>query len=73
MKKRRNRLLAILLILGFIMGEFSDLPSASAAQTKKVYQGEGYQITVEEQSSWQDGSVAEVVVENTGSRVIRNW
>ncbi len=73
LKKRRNRLLAILLILGFIMGEFSDLPSASAAQTKKVYQGEGYQIIAEEQSSWQDGSVAEVVVENTGSRAIRNW
>lgn len=73
MKKRRNRLLAILLILGFILGEFSDLPSARAAETKKVYQGEGYEITVEEQSSWQDGLVAEVVVENTSSRTIRNW
>lgn len=65
--------MAILLILGFILGEFSGLPSARAAETKKVYQGEGYEITVEEQSSWQDGSVAEVVVENTSSRTIRNW
>lgn len=73
LKKRKNRLLALLLILGFIMGEFSGLPSARAAETKKVYRGEGYEITVEEQSSWQDGSVAEVVVANTGSRTIRNW
>lgn len=73
MRNGKKKLLAMILIMGFIVSEFSGIQFVQAKETKKVYRGEGYCITVQEQSVWDNGSVAEVTIQNTGTEAIRNW
>ncbi len=85
--KNKKRLLAWILLLAMSMGMFQGVPQVRAFQTvssetkeieaaeegSRVYEGEDYIICVREQSSWDGGSVAEVLIKNTGEKQIRNW
>lgn len=73
MKKAKSKFFAVLLTFVLIICEFSGNQFAKAAQTGKVYEGEGYSIFVKEQSAWENGSVSEVTIQNTGDGQLRNW
>lgn len=73
MKKQKIQFVAMILVLCLMIGEGYGMQFARAAETRKEYSGDGYQIAVVVQSAWEDGLIAEVTVENTGSEAIRNW
>lgn len=73
MKKQRLRFVAMVLALCLMIGDGHGMQFVRAAETEKVYPGNGYEVTITMQSAWEGGSTAEVTIKNTGNEEIRNW
>ena len=81
MKKRINRVIAILLSFIIVLAGFeSPVLAADSSndyldlQTNyKEYTGDGYTVKFTLFSSWDGGSNFQIAIDNTGNKKIENW
>ena len=69
-----TKFVAIVLILALLpFGSFMQVNAEVIAQ--KVFTDEEgkYKITVDETSAWENGYIAQITIQNTGSEKIKNW
>ena len=72
--KRIRRFTAFILAAALLLGSLYGTSNVQAQQVKEAtYQGQGYSITLTEQSSWGSGYTAQVDITNTGNSRITNW
>ncbi len=72
-QRKRLRFMAMLLAVSLLVGNFYGVQFVDARETQRIFEGDGYQIVVVEQNSWDTGSVQEATVRNTGSGSLKNW
>ena len=71
---KMTKFVAIVLILALLpFGSFMQVNAEVIAQ--KVFTDEEgkYKITVDETSAWENGYIAQITIQNTGSEKIKNW
>lgn len=73
MKNKMKTVTAVLLVLSMMLSSFYGVKTVEASGNERVFRGEGYCITLRQQSSWADGFTAEAEVQNTSGEKMRNW
>lgn len=74
MNQRIRRFTAFILAAALLLSSLHNTSTAQAQQADEAtYQGQGYRITLTQQSSWGEGYTAQAEIKNTGSKCITNW
>lgn len=76
MKKMRGilcRVISILIILSMVVTPISKKQVIAAELPQRVFEGEGYEITFETASSWENTYQGNVTIHNTGTEAIKDW
>lgn len=73
MSERIKRFTAFILALALAVGNGIAMTGVQAQEKEKIYEEEEYRIVLTQQSSWEEGYVAQAVITNTGTKSIGNW